>query len=197
MEQLTGKIESLISEHEQALSEKGITCSFSKRYFEAKVPSVSHHASYTILDDIHRFFAKKRENKYFSHQRNRHHCAVLCFQPKDKGLLKKTECKQYAFMLYEISRSEEGMVPKEKIYREEDLLHKIEKRIIKVLKSAEKKDSVNVCKCTAADYARYFFRREYGYMKVIKGRDRDFLDLVLTAVVLGMIGLTALLFTVL
>jgi len=43
-----------------------------------------------------------------------------------------------------------------------------------------------------ADYIRYFSKKEYGYMKVINGRDRDFLDLMLSAVVLGVIGLTAL-----
>lgn len=196
MEQLTDKIESLIRKYEQALSEKGLVCSFSKKYFETKVPFVSHGSSYTLLDDIHRHFARKRESSRFRHQRNRHHCAVLCFYPTDKGLLKKAECKEYAFMLYEISRYEEGMAPKERMYKEKAVLRRIEKCICRALKSAAEKDPVRVCKCTVADYARYFFRQKYGYMKTINGRSRDFLDLVISAVVLGFIGLTALIVTV-
>ncbi len=197
MEQLTDKIERLIGEYEQALSEKGLTCSFSKKYFEARVPTVSHHASYTLLDDIHRHFARRRESRCFAHQRNRYHCAVLCFQPADKTLLKRGKCKEYAFILYEISRCEEGLAPKERICREEVILRRIEKRLRKALKSAEGKDPVRICSCTAADYARYFFRKEYGYMKSVNGKDRDFLDLIFSAVILGIIGLTALIFTVL
>ena len=196
MQQLTDKIESLIGEYADALAEKGLVCSFSKKYFEAKVPYVSHYSSYTLLDDIHRHFAQRRENRHFKHQRNRHHCAVLCFYPADKALLKKSECREYAFTLYEFSRPEEGMAPKEKIHKEKAVLKKIEKRIRKVLISAEKKGSVRACKCTKADYLRYFFRKEYGYMKTVAGKDRDFLDLVFSAVILGFIGIVALIFAI-
>ncbi len=196
MQQLMNKIENLISEYEAALSEKGIVCSLSKKYFETKVPSVPHRASYTLLDDIHRHFAQKRENKHFKHQRNRQHCAVLCFYPADMTLLKKSECKEYAFTLYEISRSEEGMAPKERIHKEDAILRRIEKRILKILKAAEKKDPVRVCKCTKTDYIRYFFRKEYGYMKTVNGKDRAFLDLVISAVFLGLIGIIALIISI-
>ncbi len=197
MEQITDKIETLIGEYAEALEEKGLVCSFSKKYFETKVPSVHNHSSYTLLDDIHRHFAKKRESKHFKHQRNRHHCAVLCFHPADKTLLKKAECKEYAFILSEISRYEEGMKPKKRTPNEKTVLRRIEKCICRILKSAEGKNPVRVCKCTVKDYIRYFFKMEYGYMKAINGRDRDFLDLMLLTVVLGVMGLTALVFTVL
>ncbi len=192
MQQLTDKIESLIGEYDNSLSEKGIACSLSKKYFETKVSHVPHRASYTLIDDIHRYFARKRENRHFKHQRNRHHCAVLCFYPTDKTLLKKSDCKEYAFMLYEISRPEEGMAPKARIHKENTVLTKVEKRIQKVLKSAERKSLVRVCKCTKADIIRYFFRREYGYMKTVNGKDRDFLDLVISAVFLILLGIIAL-----
>lgn len=197
MQQLTEKAEKLISEYSDALAEKGIVCSVSKKYFETKASTVSHHYSYTLLDDIHRYFAHKRENKYFKHQRNRHHCAVLCFHPADRTLLKKSECKEYSFMLSEVSRSEEGMAPKERIHKEKTVLKKIEKRICKILKSAEKKDPVRVCKCTKGDFIKYFFRKEYGYMKSINGKDRDFLDLVISAVFLGTLGIIALISVIL
>ncbi|MBQ9912676.1 MAG: hypothetical protein IJO73_00450 [Clostridia bacterium] len=192
MQQLMNKIEGLIAEYKTALSEKGLACSLSKKYFETKVPHIPHHSSYTLLDDIHRHFAKRRENRHFRHQRNRQHCAVLCFHPADKTLLKKAECKEYAFILSEISRYEEGMKPRKRTLNEKTVLRRIEKCICRILKSAERKEPVLVCKCTIADYIRYFFKKEYGYMKVINGRDRDFLDLMLSAVVLGVIGLTAL-----
>lgn len=192
MQQLTDKIESLIAEYTDALAEKGIVCSVSKKYFETKVPSVPHRASYTLLDDIHRHFAQRRENRHFKHQRNRQHCAVLCFYPADMTLLKKSECKEYAFMLYEISRPEEGIAPKERVHKGQKILRKIEKRIRKILISTKKKSLVRVCKCTKADYLRYFFRKEYGYMKTVNGRDRDFFDLVFSAVVLIILGIVAL-----
>ncbi len=196
MQQLIDKSENLIAEYKDALAEKGIVCSLSKKYFEAKTPTVSRHSSYTLLDDIHRYFARKRENKHFKHQRNRQHCAVLCFYPADKTLLKKSECKEYAFTLYEISRSEEGMAPKERIHKEKTVLKKIEKRILRILKSAKKKDPVSVCKCTKSDFIRYFFRKEYGYMKSINGKDRDFLDLVISAAFLGIMGIIALIISI-
>lgn len=192
MQQLADKIEKLISEYEDALSEKGIACSLSKKYFETNVSSVPHRSSYTLLDDIHRHFAEKRENRQFKHQRNRHHCAVICFHPADQTLLKKSDCKEYAFMLYEISRPEEGIAPKERVHKEQKILRKIEKRIRKILISTEKKSLVRICKCTKADFIRYFFRREYGYMKTVNGKDRDFLDLVISAVFLILLGIIAL-----
>ncbi len=194
MQQLTDKIESLIGEYEDALSEKGIACSLSKKYFETKADLAVHNHS--LLGQLHGYFAQRRENRHFKHQRNRHHCAVLCFYPADKSLLKKSECREYAFTLYEISRPEEGIAPKKKIHKEKAILKKIEKRIRRLLISAEKKGPVRACKCTGADFLRYFFRREYGYMKTVNGKDRDFLDLVFSAVVLGLLGIVALIFAI-
>ncbi len=191
MQQLTDNIENLIAKYRDALAEKGIVCSLSKKYFETKTPTASHHSSYTLLDNIHRYFARKRENKHFKHQRNRHYCAVLCFHPADSTLLKKSDCKEYAFMLSEISRHEEGIAPKERIHKEKTVLKKMEKKIRKVLKSAEKKDPVCVCKCRKSDFIRYFFRKVYGYMKSLNGKDRDFLDLVISAAFLGIMGIIA------
>ncbi len=177
MQQVMDKIETLVEEYEDALLEKGLICSVSKKYFETKVSLSSHH-SYTLLDNIFRHIAYKRESKYFKHQRNRQHCAVLCFCPANKEFLKKSECKEYAFALYEVFRHEEGFSPKEKIYNEKTVLNKIEKRIRKVLKSAEKKSAVRICKCTKFDLLRYFFKTEYGYKKTIFGIDRNTLDTI-------------------
>lgn len=170
------KIEKLLLQYEGELSEKGLSYSVSKKYFEEKTPSTSfrHHDT---LEIFLRHLALKRENKSFNHQRNRFHSAVICFYPSEKGVLKKIECREYAFVLYEISRHEEGYAPKKRKHKEEKILKKIEKKIKKVLKSAEKKDAVSVCKETKADIIRYFFLRAYGYKKTVAGVSRDTLDL--------------------
>ena len=179
MQDIINKIEKLLLQYEGELSEKGISYSVSKKYFEQRTSSTSfrHH---NILEIFLRRIAIKRENKSFNHQRNRFHSAVICFYPSEKGVLKKTECKEYAFVLYEISRLEEGFAPKERKQKEEKLLKKVEKKIKRILKSAEKKSVTNVCKETRKDIIRYFFLNAYGYKKTIAGVSRDTVDLVFT-----------------
>ncbi len=187
MKGIMEKIENLLSRYESELSEKGLSYSVSKKYFENKTPSTSFRY-HDIFEIFLRHIALKRENKNFHHQRNRFHSVVICFYPSAKGLLKKTECKEYAFVLYEVSRNEEGFAPKERNQNEEKLLKKIEKKIKRILKSAEKKSIQTVCKETRKDIIRYFFLRAYGYKKIVAGVDRDLLDIVFTAMFL-LIGL--------
>ena len=113
---------------------------------------------------------------------------VLKFTPADSELVKKHECREYAFILSEVSRHEEGFAPKEKIHKEKKVLRKIEKKILKILRKAEKKKPEDVCRCTKADVVRYLFLSPYGYMKKLAGYDRDTLDMVFTAIFL-LIGL--------
>ena len=192
MNDIMQKIENLLSAYEKGLSDKGILYSVSKKYFEIKAHSTSfrHHDT---LEIFLRHLALKRENKSFHHQRNRHHVAVISFYPIDKKLLKKHECKEYAYFIYEITRLEEGFAPKERKYKEEKILKKIEKRIRRILKSAEKKSAVEICKETKLDIIRCFFLRVYGYKKTVAGIDRDMFDIAFTAVFL-ILGLIVLLF---
>lgn len=92
MQQLMEQIRSVVAKHENELAEKGIACSVSKKYFETDVSSVAvNHTD--ILHILYGFFANKRENKNFKHQRNRTHCAVVCFYPTDSALVKRKDCK--------------------------------------------------------------------------------------------------------
>lgn len=173
------KIQKLLLKYEGEFSKKGLSYTVSKKYFEVKTPlRLRHH---NTLDIFFRHIAKKRENKNYHHQRNRYHSAVICFYPSAKGVLKKLECKEYAFLLYEVSRQEEGFAPKERKYKEEKILRKIEKKIKRILKSAEKKNVVDICKESKKDIFRCSFLRAYGYKKAVAGVDLGTFDLIFTA----------------
>ena len=162
MQQLMEQIRSVVAKYENELAEKGIACSVSKKYFETDVSSVAvNHTD--ILHILYGFFANKRENKNFKHQRNRTHCAVVCFYPTDSALVKRKDCKEYAFVISKISRFEEGVAPKKRDNNQKAILKKIEKRILKVLKSAEKNGIYSVCRQTAFDKVRYKFSSKYAY----------------------------------
>ena len=162
MQQLMEQIRIVVAKYENELAEKGIACSVSKKYFETDVSSVAvNHTD--ILHILYGFFANKRENKNFKHQRNRTHCAVVCFYPTDSALVKRKDCKEYAFVISKISRFEEGVAPKKRDYNQKAILKKIEKRILKVLKSAEKNGIYSVCRQTAFDKVRYKFSSKYAY----------------------------------
>ena len=184
MQKTMNKIEALVSSYEGALLEKGIICLVSKKYFETKAQKSAyvHRSLIAIIFDT---MLQRREKNRFYYQRNRIHSAVLKFLPADPKLIKKTECREYAYILYEISRHEEGFAPKEKIHSDEKILRKIEKRIHKILKKAEKKNAIKICQCTKADALRYFFLLPYGYMKKIVGYDRETLDIVFSVVLVA------------
>ena len=193
MKDIMEKIENLLSSYERELSENGLAYSVSKKYFEEKTP-LTFFRYHSALDIFFRNLALKRENKRFNHQRNRFHSAVICFYSSEKGVLKKIDCREYAFILYEVSRLEEGYAPKEIKHKDEKILKKIEKKIKQILKLAEKKNAEAVCRETKKDIIRYFFLRAYGYKKSFVGVDRDMLDIVVTAIMIAF-GLLLLLFS--
>lgn len=180
------RINALVGKYKEDLTERGIKCSVSKRYFESNTP-IATYASSNIFSMIDRYFAVRRENKKYKHQNNRYHAVVLCFLPTEKNLLKDAACKEYAFLLSKIERIEEGYAPKNKIFKEEKILNKIEKLIKKILRKAEKKSAKQVCKEAWYDVFRYIFNYEYGYKKCIFGKDRFVWELLFSGIVLGII----------
>lgn len=170
MQQLMEKIRSVVAKYENELAQKGIACSVSKKYFETRTDTVSLPSinSFSIL---YEYFAKKRENENFKHQRNRMHCAVLRFYPTDSNLLKRKECKEYAFVLSKISRIEEGMTPRKYNSKEELVLKNIERKVLNVLEAAEKKGSVEICQQTLFDKIRYMSSK-YGYRWCSNGQPK-------------------------
>ncbi len=162
MQQFMEQVRNIVEQYENELAEKGIACSVSKKYFETDVSSVAVNNTDT-LHILYVFLANKRENKNFRHQRNRTHCAVICFYPTDTQLLKKKDCKEYAFAISKIFRFEEGVAPKKQEYNQKDILKKIEKRILRVLKAAEKKNIDKICRESFSDKVRYKFSSKYAY----------------------------------
>lgn len=191
MHQLTDKIKYLVAQYEKQLNENGIGCSVLKKYFEIRTP-VSSFRSTRPVEGLFRHFADKRENSKFKHQNNRKYCIVLCFYPLNKDLLKETNCKEFAFVLREISRFEEGFAPKERVYKEKSILKRIEKKILYILKKAEKKSVVKLCKNTYIDFLRYFFLPEYGYKKSIFGYNRNIIDTVFCIIFMIVLIIAAL-----
>ena len=183
MNQLTDKIKNLVAQYENQLTEKGIGCSVSKKYFETKTP-VSSFRSGRPMEALFRHFADKRENSKFRHQNNRKYCLVLRFYPLNKELLKESDCKEYAFVLKDISRYEEGFAPKERIFKERSIFKRIDKIIRHILKKAEKKNAAKLCKNTYIDFFKYIFLSEYGYKKSVFGIDRKAVDTVFSVIFL-------------
>lgn len=186
------KIKTLLSAYEEQLTAKGIKCTVSKKYFETAVSSKMHGGTSLLhYADVH--FAKKRENKKYKHQRNRYHCAVLCFSPIDNKALKAKDCKEYSFILSKIERLQEGDAPKECFCCEEKVLKKIEKLVNKILNKTEKNTAEKVCKENWTDIFRYIFTdNRYGYKKSVLGKDVFFWDIVFTGFVLGSFAIVAL-----
>lgn len=178
MQQTMDKIEALVAQYENRLLKKGIVCTISKKYFEAKTPAF-YFRHYDHIGVLVSHFIDKHENKNYKHQPNRKYCVVLCFYPNDKAQIKKNECKEYAFVLYEISRQQEGFAPEKITHKEKNILKKIRRTMNSVLKKTESKSATEVCKETQADQLRYLIQSEYGYKKTVFGIKRNvLLDIV-------------------
>ena len=164
----------LVTEYDEQLSEAGIKCKVSKKYFEMNTPEVSSGHS-DILNFIHEHIANKHENKKYKNQRNRYHCIVLTFLPISNNS-KNIEYKEYSFLLNKIERIEKGFKPREKNYKEETILKRIEKLILSVIKKTQRKTPNQICTATWFDILRYVFSIKYDYKKTIAGRDKNFWD---------------------
>ena len=98
------KVNLLVAKYDSQLSDVGIKCKVSKKYFETNAPEVSSGHS-DILNFIHEHIANKHENKKYKNQRNRYHCIVLTFLPISNNS-KNIEYKEYSFLLNKIERIE-------------------------------------------------------------------------------------------
>lgn len=173
------KVNLLISKYENQLSELGIKCKTSKKYFETNAPSRYIHNDIDFLDMIYEHLATKRENKYWKYQRNRYNCIVITFSPI-KNSSKKLEYKEYSFLLNKTERTEIGMKPKEKIYKEEKILKNIEKHILKFIKNAQSKTPELACKSNLFDKFRYINSIKYSYKKKVGNNSMSFWDTILS-----------------
>ncbi len=175
MQEFKNKVQALVDSYAEQLSASGIQITVSKRYYESNVGKRTHRAG--ILDAIERRMDEKAEKKY-NYQPNKYHCLILTVQPIKKGLVRKEDCRDYAFMLQKVERAHIGLEPTRVIYEENWLLRKIEKRIKKILQKAETATTEAVCKNTFSDAIRYASLRKYQYMQRFLGKERFFWEIV-------------------
>ena len=177
---LKENIQALVSKYEESLAAEGVKISISKKYFETEVDEQTTSYSYSgegLMGAISRFFDRKREKKY-NHIRNRYHCIVLTVSPIDKQGVPKTLCKEYSFVLRKAERAHIGQEPQYVQHKEAKILSKIERRMLKIQKAAEKHRTEVVCKDTLLDMLRYLAPK-YGYKQKILGKERSTWELAM------------------
>ena len=174
MKELKEKAQALIDKYTPELSRKGLKILLSKRYFESAVMERSGvHGVGAIFNSIDRArdHKKEKENGY-NYVKNRYHYFVLTVCPIEKNMIKREECRDYAFLLKKVERAHIGLEPRLIVAREEKVLSKIEKKILKILKKSEKRSFQNVCQNTIIDAFRYAMLPKYEYKERFLGKGR-------------------------
>lgn len=193
MQEFMEKVQALVDGYDAQLAQNGICVSVSKKYFETAV-----HQKYArggIMRSVERKWLKKQEIKKGYHfQNNRYHCIVLTLRPVDKELLQKEECRQYAFVLQKVERAYIGEKPEKRIYEENKILGKIEKRICRILQAAQNSSPAEMCHDTWIDAIRYLTAVKYSFKNRILGKDRNTLELLLMIVSSVIVFLAVILF---
>ena len=175
MKELKEKAQALIDKYTPELSSKGLKILLSKRYFESNVSerSSGHYATGMILNSIDRARDRKKEKENgYNYAKNRYHYFVLTVCPIKKNMIKREECRDYAFLLKKVERAHIGLEPRLIVAREEKVLSKIEKQILKILKKAEKRSAQKACQNTIIDAFRYAMHPKYEYKERFLGKGR-------------------------
>lgn len=168
------QVQNLVASYAEELAQRGVELRVSKRYFE--VP-VGERIISGILGEIDRAKARKREKENgYHHQRNKYYCLIVSLIPID-GCLRKDRCKEYAFILRKRERGYIGDTPVESMAEEDKLLEKIERRIQRICRKAEKRTVQKLCGDTLWDALRYVCSAKYVYKDPILGKDRTWFEL--------------------
>ncbi len=186
MKELTDKVSELKNKYEEQFVTHGIKISISRRYFEKDVEekiSGTANAGAALFAPIERALDREREvNKGYNYQPNRFHCILLSVMPVEKSLVKKDDCREYAFVVEKVTRAHIGIEPAHSAYKEDKILAKIEKRILKILKRASKKSVIKICKNSVSDIIRYSFSPKYEYKTEYCGKERFTWDMIFGAI---------------
>lgn len=169
----------LVAKYDNQLSALGIKCKVSKKYFETNAPAPYRTNETDFLDMLLERLATKRENKHWKYQRNRYNCIVITFLPV-KNTSKNQEYKEYTFLINKTERVDIGIKPKEKNYKEEKILKKIDKCILKFIEKSKGKAPEAACKTNLIDRFRYINSIKYGYKKRIGNHETSFWDTILS-----------------
>lgn len=182
MQEIKKKVQEILDRYEERLLLAGVRIDLSKKYFESEVSDrqTYHPDNITrLFNVISKNVERKREKKY-KRVPNRYHSLVLTVLPDDKKLIRCDLCRDWAFLLSKIERAHTGEAPQRVEYEESKVLSKIEKRIEKILKTAEEKGAQKACRDTVLDALRYMHSRKYAYKKTVLGKDRFFWDIAFT-----------------
>ena len=181
LQDIKTKITALVDKYSDQLASKGIKIAISKRYVETEVEERSGgyanagQAIFSILDRA--VDRKKEKEKGYNFERNKYYSIILTVVPLDAKLVNIKECREYAFVLKKTERAHLGQEPQRKIYQEAEVLSKVEKRILRILKKADKKSVQKVCKNTFWDACRYDSPK-YQYKTKFCGKERFTWDMI-------------------
>ena len=183
MKELKEKVQALIDKYTPELSSKGLKILLSKRYFELEVMERSRLHVGAIFNSIDRAQDRKEEKKSgYNYVKNRYHYFVLTVCPTEENTIKREMCRDYTFLLKKVERAHIGLKPRLIVLREEKVLSKIEKRILKILKKAEKSSAQKVCQNTIIDAFRYAMNPKYEYKERFLGKGRFTWEMIFLAV---------------
>ncbi len=192
MKDIRNRANDIIEKYEAELASSGMRIEASKRYFEVNVTERSdvRTDSGNLINILFNYIAKASDNrrekkKGYNYQKNQYHCLVLTLIPEEDGLLKREFCKDYAFVLRKVERAHIGEKPQKVAYEENKALSKIEKRIVKIIKKAEKTNAQKLCKDTFWDALRYIGSNKYEYKRKFCGKDRLFWYIVALVLSVG------------
>lgn len=183
MKELKEKAQTLIDKYTPELSSKGLKILLSKRYFESEVSERSGgHGLGAIFNSIDRARDHKEEKeKGYHYERNKYHYFILTLCLIEKNVLRREECREYAFILKKVERAHIGQEPRRVLYHEEKILSKIEKQILKILKKAEKSSAQKVCQNNIIDAFRYAMHPKYEYKERFLGKERFLWEMIFLA----------------
>lgn len=182
MQEIKTKASALIDKYKERLESKGIRIILSKRYVEMEVEERSGgyaNSGQAIFNIFERAYDRKKEKeKGYNFEKNKYHSIVITVTPLDKALVGVADCREYAFVLKKVVRAHLGQEPQKMSYQEEKILAKIEKRILKILKMADKSSAQKICQNTFWDACRYAHSPKYGYKTEFCGKERYTWDMI-------------------
>jgi len=182
LQEIKTKALALIDKYKERLESKGVKIVLSKRYVETEVEERSGgyaNAGQAIFNVFDRANDRKKEKeKGYNFEKNKYHSIVITVIPLDKTLVSVSDCREYSFVLKKVERAHLGLEPQKKIYQEEKVLAKIEKRILRILKKADKSSAQEIFKNTFWDACRYAHSPKYGYKTKFCGKERFTWDII-------------------
>lgn len=189
---LYDKVVELANQYNMTLMEHGVEISMHRRSFKEEVKEYSYmglHGFFNFLEYI--LVNKKIEEKKYHHIPNRYKLLILQVAPISKTIANKKNGKKYAFLLYQLSRAHQGDKPIEWQRKEEAVIARVEKRLKKLLRQAQKSTSPNWCNDTLVDALRYTLSKKYAYLEDYCGKSRDFWEILWLCIIVSPILLYA------